>query len=148
MDEPGQLLVGQEQQDVVDRLSRRLAGVIALGQLLDAGAHVADERGAVGLAFGVVTGVEVAQVSGHRELDVHVELVALGEREREIGSAGRPLDLGLLDVVDVFDETGQAEYVFGHPLAPLAAGGRARHRLTQGAGRLRQRLGDLGVAAQ
>ena len=36
VDEPGQLLVGQEQQHVVDGRAVALAGVLALGQLLDA----------------------------------------------------------------------------------------------------------------
>ena len=123
-------------------------GVVALGELLDAQPDVAQERRAVGLTLGLRRRFEIVEVPGHRELDVHVELVALGEREREVGSPGAALDLGLLDVVDVLDEPRQAQDVFGHALAPLAACGRADERLAERAGRFAEVLGDLGVGAQ
>ena len=74
--------------------------------------------------------------------------MALGQREREVRSPGAALDLGLLDVVDVLDEAGETQHVLGHPLAPLAACGRADERLAERARRLAQVLGDLGVGAQ
>ena len=65
VDETGELLVGQEHQHVVDRLARRLTGVVATCQLADARTDVAQERRPVRLALAVATGVEVAQVAGH-----------------------------------------------------------------------------------
>ena len=102
----------------------------------------------MGLTLGFRRRFEVAEVPGHRELDVHVELVTLREREREVRSPGAALDLGLLDVVDVLDEPGQTKDVLGHALAPLATCGRADERLAERARRLAEVLGDLGVRAQ
>ena len=48
-------------------------------------------------------------------------------------------------VVDAVDEAGEAQHVFGHALAPLAARGGARQRLAE---RLRGVGEDLGVAAR
>ena len=58
------------------------------------------------------------------------------------------IELGLLEVVDVLDEAGHAEHVFGHPFAPLPTRRRGRHRLAQRLRRLRQRQRHLGVVAQ
>ena len=121
VDETGELLVGEEQQHVVDRIASRLAGVVALRQLAHPRPHVAEEGAAVQLALGIGGRLEIAEVARHRELDVHVELVALGQREREVGAACGAVELGLLDVVDVLDEARQTQHVLGHPLAPLAA---------------------------
>ena len=63
VDEPGELLVGQEQQDVVDRGAGAGAGVVALGQLLHPQPDVAQERRAVGLALGFGRRLEVAEVA-------------------------------------------------------------------------------------
>ena len=63
VDEPGELLVGQEQQDVVDRGAGAGAGVVALGQLLHPQPDVAQERRAVRLAFGFGRRFEVAEVA-------------------------------------------------------------------------------------
>ncbi len=141
VDETGELFVGKEQQHVVDRVASRLAGVVALGQLFDPCPYVAQEGGTMSLTLGIGVGVEIAQVAGHRELDVHVQLVPLGQREREVGPPGCPVELGLLDVVDVLDEAGQPQHVLGHPLAPLAAGRGTGHRLAQRPRRLGQASG-------
>ena len=48
--------------------------------------------------------------------------------------SGRPVpavDLGLLAVVDVLGEPGEAQHVLGHPLAPLAPGLRVGQRLAR-----------------
>ena len=152
VDEPGELLVGEEQQHVVDRSLLALV-VVALGEVLDLRPHVAQERLEVFGALGVVGGREVAQVRGEGELHVHVQHVALGQLEREVGAAAGALATGaaqlrLLAVVDVLDEAGEAQHVLGHPLAPLSPGLGVGQRFLQrlrGAG---QRRGDLGVAAQ
>ena len=86
VDEAGELLVGQEQQHVVDRRLGAPALVLALGQLLDPVAHVLQEGPQVLGARLVGVGLEMAQVRRHRELDVHVEHVALGQVEREVGA--------------------------------------------------------------
>ena len=148
VDEAGELLVGQEQQHVVDGRPVALAGVVPLGQLLDPQPDVGEEALEVRLALGVGADLEVAQVRRQRELDVHVQHVALGQVEREVGPAGAALDLGLLAVVDVLGEPGQAQHVLGHPLAPLAAGLRVGQRLAQHPRRVGERAGDLGVGAQ
>ena len=72
----------------------------------------------------------------------------MGRSNVKSGPAGAAVDLGLLAVVDVLGEPGQAQHVLGHPLAPLAAGLRVGQRLAQHAGRVGQRAGDLGVGAQ
>ena len=148
VDEPGELLVGQEQQHVVDGRLVALAGVLAPGQLLHPRPHVAEEALEVGLALGVGADLEVAQVRRQRELDVHVQHVALGQVERVVRPARAAADLGLLAVVDVLGEPGEAQHVLGHPLAPLAAGLRVRQRLAEHARRVGERAGDLGVRAQ
>ena len=148
VDEAGELLVGQEQQHVVDGRPVALAGVVALGQLLDPQPDVGEEALEVRLALGVGADLQVAQVRGQRELDVHVQHVALGQVEREVGPAGAAVDLGLLAVVDVLGEPGEAQHVLGHPLAPLAPGLRVGQRLAQHARRVGEGAGDLGVGAQ
>ena len=90
VDEPGELLVGQEQQHVVDGRAVALAGVLPLGQLLDPQPHVGQEALEVGLALGVGADLEVAQVRRQRELDVHVEHVALGQVERVVRAGPVP----------------------------------------------------------
>ena len=148
VDEAGELLVGQEQQHVVDGRAVALAGVLAAGQLLDPQAHVGEEALEVRLALGVGADLEVAQVRRQRELDVHVQHVALGQLERVVRPAGAAVDLGLLAVVDVLGEAGQAEHVLGHALAPLATGLRVGEGLAQHPGGVGQGGGDLGVGAQ
>ena len=95
--------------------------------------------------LGVGAGLEIPQVGGERELDVHVEHVALGQLERVVRPARAALDLNLLAVVDVLDESGEAEHVLGHSFSPLATHLRARQRLAQRAGGIGERGGDLGV---
>ena len=102
----------------------------------------------MGLALGVGADLEVAQVRRQRELDVHVQDVALGQVERVVGPARAAVDLGLLAVVDVLGEPGEAQHVLGHALAPLAASLRVGQRLAQHARRVGERAGDLGVRAQ
>ena len=79
--------------------------------------------------------------------------MTLGQVEREVRATGAAVaagaaQLGLLAIVDVLDEPGEAQDVLGHPLAPLPAGLRVGQRLVQRPGRGGQRGGDLGVAAQ
>ena len=101
----------------------------------------------------VVRRREVAEVGGQGELHVHVQDVALGQLEREVRTAAGAVSTGaaqlrLLAVVDVLDEAAEAQHVLGHPFAPLTAGLRVGQRLLQGLRGVRQRRGDLGVAAQ
>src|SRR5262249_39829908 len=82
-----------------------------------------------------------------RELDVHVEDVALGQGEGEVGQRPGSFDGRLLLVVDVLDEAGQAEHVFGHALAPLTTRFGTGERFTEtlrGAGQRRRALGVSG----
>ena len=100
-----------------------------------------------------VVAAEVAQVGSQRELDVHVQDMTLGQVEREVRAPGGAVaagaaQLGLLAVVDVLDEAGEAQHVLGHPLAPLAACLGVGQRLVQRLRRVGQRGGDLGVTAQ
>ncbi len=57
--------------------------------------------------------------------------MVLRQLEREVGDRAAALDGDLLLVVDVLDEAGEAEHVFGHALAPLPTGLAARQRLAQ-----------------
>ena len=99
-------------------------------------------------AFGIGGRFEVAEVRGEGELHVHVEDVALGEQERVVGNAGAVVDRDLLLVVDVLDEAGEPEDIFGHAFAPLPTGLRAGERLTQSLRGGRQRLCGFGVRPQ
>ena len=141
-------LVGQEQQDVVDRGSIADGGVVPLRQLPHPAPDVAEERLPVRLALGLRAGLQVAQVGRQRELDVHVEDVALRHGERVVGQGASALHRRLLLVVDVLDEPGQAEHVLGHALAPLAPGLGVGQRLPQALRAGREGLGDLGLGAQ
>ncbi len=151
VDEAGELLVGEEQHDVVDRATFALV-VVAPGEVLDLRPHVAQERLEVLAALGVGRRRQVAEVGGERELDVHVQDVTLGQVEREVRAArtvaSGAAQLRLLAVVDVLDEAGEAQHVLGHPLAPLATGLRVGQRLLQRSRGVAQRRGDLGVRAQ
>ena len=148
VDEGAHRLVREEQQHVVDRAAVALTGVVPLGQLAHAQAHVAKKRVAMGAAFGVGAGIEVAQVGAERELHIEVEDLALRQLERVVGQPRATLEPGLLAVVDVLDEPGHAQHVFGHALAPLTARLGAGQGFAQAVGRAGERLCRFGVRRQ
>ena len=148
VDEAAQRLVRQEQEHVVDRGAGALMGVLAPGQLPHPQAHVAQEGLAVRRPLGFGAGVEVAQVGGERELHVHVQDVALRQRERVVGQGARARDGGLLLVVHVLDEARQPQHVLGHALPPLAPRLRAGQGLAEALRGGGQRRGRLGVGRQ
>ena len=113
--------------------------VVALRELAHLQPHVAQELLTLTAALVVGGRVEVAQVGGERELHVHVQHVAFREQEREVGDRPAALDRGLLLVVDVLDEAGEPQHVFGHALAPLAARLAAGERLAQAVGGVGER---------
>jgi hypothetical protein len=120
--------VREEEQDVVERAAGRI-DVAPAGELAHPGPHVPQER----LELGGAAALQVAHVVRHRELHVHVEHLAAGQQERDVGDGA--LRRGpLLLVGDALDQAGEAQHVVGHALAPLAAGlGRGEH-LAQRAG--------------
>src|ERR1700737_422986 len=150
VDEGVELLVGDEQQDKVDRAAPGV-DVVAVAELADPGPHVAEEVVAVPLALEVGGGVAEPDVVVERELDVHVQQQVVGQEERVVGDPAAGVEGPLLAVVDVLDEPGEAEDVLGHALAPLAPGLGAGQRLPKALGGVEQGChafvlaGELGV---
>ena len=137
-DEPGDRLVGHEEQELIARQASAVE-VVALREVAHLHLHVAHELLTLTAALLVGGRIEVAQVRGERELHVHVQHVVFRELEREVGDRPAALDRGLLLVVDVLDEAGEPQHVFGHALAPLAPRLAAGERLAQAVGGVGER---------
>ena len=128
MNEAVDALVGDEEQQVADGGVGR--GIAAPVEFLHPVAHIFQETITSHDRLGLGRRFERSQVVVDRELDVHVQVLIVGQQEREVGS-GAALDRSLLAVVDALAHAGGAQNILGHTLTPLATGLGAGKRLAE-----------------
>ena len=120
MDEAIDLLIRDKEKHVVDRVLIRVY-VVTGGDLFDPCLHIPEEVAPAFCPFPLCPCLQIFHVVVEGKLDIHVHLHAPRQKEGEVRPGPCALYGLLFQIIHIFHEAGQAEYVLRHPLTPLAS---------------------------